>query len=380
MGFLDGSDFVHTGPGTLAGRYLRSFWQPVYRVKDLASGRAIPIKIMSEDFTLYRGENGTPHLTAFQCAHRGTQLSTGWVEGDSIRCRYHGWKYDGSGQCVEQPGEEEGFASKVKILSYPVKEYLGLIFAYLGEGEPPLLRRFTEMEGPGTLELYEPEYWPCNYFNRIDNACDVAHLAFAHRQSRLAVNQLRDIPVVSAEETEYGVKTKILQGKSETAALHFFMPNMNHFRTALSLRDPQSGSQGGMLERYLWRIPVDDENCVSFPLDFAHLSGEAAARYEERRQKAKLATKTPHTELGEAVLEGKLCMEEIEIQPNLKNLTSLEDYVVQVGQGPIADRSDERLGRMDVGIFLVRKLWQRELKALADNRPLKQWAVPEGLE
>src|SRR6478672_7692047 len=68
-------DFVHTGPGTLAGRYLRMFWQPVYRAQDLAAGRAVPIQIMSEHLTLYRGESGAPHLVDFRCAHRGTQLS-----------------------------------------------------------------------------------------------------------------------------------------------------------------------------------------------------------------------------------------------------------------------------------------------------------------
>jgi len=81
-------DFVHTGPGTLAGRYLRRFWQPAYRAQDLLAGRAVPIRIMSEDLTLYRGESalplgegggesGKPHLLAFRCAHPGTQLSTG---------------------------------------------------------------------------------------------------------------------------------------------------------------------------------------------------------------------------------------------------------------------------------------------------------------
>src|SRR6266516_7652178 len=134
-------DFVHTGPGTLAGRYLRMFWQPVHLAEDLKPGRAVPIRIMSEEFTLYRGENG-PHLLAFRCAHRGTQLSTGWVEGDEIRCFYHGWKYDGSGQCVEQPAEPEPFCQRIKIKSYPLQEYLGLIFAYLGEGEPPPLPRY----------------------------------------------------------------------------------------------------------------------------------------------------------------------------------------------------------------------------------------------
>src|SRR6266511_1974903 len=79
-------DFVHTGPGTLAGRYLRMFWQPVFRGQDLGPGQAAPVQVMSERFTLYRGESGTPHLTAFRCAHRGTQRSTGWVEDDCIRC------------------------------------------------------------------------------------------------------------------------------------------------------------------------------------------------------------------------------------------------------------------------------------------------------
>ncbi|HZU05086.1 MAG TPA: Rieske 2Fe-2S domain-containing protein, partial [Chloroflexota bacterium] len=127
------TDFAHTGPGTLAGRYLRLFWHPIYRAEDLPPGRAVPIRIMSEDFTLYRGESGAPHVLAFRCAHRGTQLSTGWVEGDCIRCLYHGWKYDASGQCVEMPAEDPSFPPKVRIRSYPTQEYLGLIFAYLGD-------------------------------------------------------------------------------------------------------------------------------------------------------------------------------------------------------------------------------------------------------
>src|SRR4051812_39441077 len=117
MEALDSFAYVTTGPGTLAGRYLRMFWQPVYRAQDLPPGRAVPIRVMGEDLTLYRGEaaagapplpnpstdsgqapsppggKGQAHLVAFRCAHRGTQLSVGWVEEDCIRCRYHGWMY-----------------------------------------------------------------------------------------------------------------------------------------------------------------------------------------------------------------------------------------------------------------------------------------------
>src|SRR4051812_19400265 len=86
----DWRDFGHTGPGTLAGKYLRRFWQPIFVGADLKYGRAAPVKLMSEDFTLYRGESGEVYAVAFRCRHRGTQLSTGWVEGEEIRCRYHG--------------------------------------------------------------------------------------------------------------------------------------------------------------------------------------------------------------------------------------------------------------------------------------------------
>src|SRR5687768_12348800 len=149
----DYTDFEHTGPGTLAGRYMRCFWQAIYRAEDLLAGHAKPIQVMSEEFTLYRGDGGEPHLVAFRCAHRGTQLSTGWVEGDCIRCCYHGWKYDQTGQCVEMPAEDPSFPPKVQIASYPVREYLGTLWAYLGEGEPPPLPRYPELETEGILEV-----------------------------------------------------------------------------------------------------------------------------------------------------------------------------------------------------------------------------------
>src|SRR5581483_12133900 len=149
-------DYAHIGQGTLAGRYLRSFWQPVYLSKELPAGRAKPVRILDTDLTLYRGEGGAVHAVAFRCAHRGTQLSTGWVEGDEIRCFYHGWKYDAMGQCTEQPAEPEPFCNRIRIRSYPVQEYLGLVFVYLGEGEPPELPRYPTFaeEGIRTLSSY----------------------------------------------------------------------------------------------------------------------------------------------------------------------------------------------------------------------------------
>src|SRR5437588_5237552 len=156
-------DYYRTGPDTLAGRYMRTFWQPIFVAHELESGRAVPVRVFSEDFTLYRGHGGVPHVVDFRCAHRGTQLSTGWVEEDSIRCFYHGWKYDSTGQCVEQPAEEKGFAQKVRIRAYPTVEYLGLVFAYLGGGDAPAFPRIATFEDEGIL-TNDSYYRGCNAF------------------------------------------------------------------------------------------------------------------------------------------------------------------------------------------------------------------------
>lgn len=371
-------DFVRTGPGTLAGRYLRMFWQPVYLARDLQPGRAVPIKVMGEDVTLYRGESGDVHLVAPRCAHRGTQLSTGWVEGDSIRCRYHGWKYEGSGQCVEQPGEDEGFAAKVRIPSYPAREYIGLVFVYLGEGDPPPLRRYPDFEGDGPLEAFSTGVWPCNYFNVLDNACDGAHVAYTHVESRNVMGRpdLLALPKISAEETEYGIKTVAAAPEGRTNVLHFHMPNVNQIRSPLHITNLNYSPTSGWVNRLFIRVPVDDEHCVNYIVDYAEVEGEVAQDYRERRRQMRLDYPVFPDQLGDAILKGTMQLEEIKEQTHILYLTLLEDYAVQVGQGVIAERREERLGRGDAGVVFMRKVWERELGALAQGRRLKEWRSP----
>ena len=177
---VDVDDLVHTGPSTIAGRFLRTFWMPAYRSEDVPVGRAKPLRIMDEDLTLYRGESGSIHAVAFRCAHRGTQLNTGWVEGENIRCFYHGWVYDGAGRCVEQPAEPTPFCDRVRIRSYPVEDYLGVVFVYMGQGDPPPMQRFRTAEA-ATLRVVETAVYPFNFWNSLDNKRDYAHNAFVHQ-------------------------------------------------------------------------------------------------------------------------------------------------------------------------------------------------------
>src|SRR3954447_25179252 len=375
----DYTDFAHVGPGTLAGRYLPRFWQPVYVAADLPAGWARPLRIMGEDFTLYRGEDGTPHVVAYRCAHRGTQLSTGWVEGDCLRCFYHGWKYDGAGQCVEQPAEDASFAAKVRIRSYPTREYLGLIFAYLGDAEPgdpgapgpPPFPRYPEFERfDGVLEL-DSYTRRCNYFQNLENALDMSHVGFVHHDNLASFEGIGHGQTLQAEESAWGVTYTATRANGETRINQFGMPNLFHMNALPT--DPEIGWQ----ESLFWWVPIDDECHVQFSLPRFPLRGEALARYRARREARRQRIDQSHAALAEQILTGTLRLRDVD--PEHTDLVRLQDDVAQVGQGRIVDRSAERLGRGDLGLIMIRQLWRRELTALASGQPLKEWTRPPGL-
>src|SRR5438094_38058 len=142
---------TRTGPGTPGGDLLRRYWQPVALSEELPPGGApIPLRVLSEDLVLFRDEQGRLGLLGLHCSHRGADLSYGRLEDGGLRCLYHGWLYDVHGRCLEQPGEPAGSTFHERILqrAYPCVETGGLVLAYLGPGEPPLLPRFAFLEAP----------------------------------------------------------------------------------------------------------------------------------------------------------------------------------------------------------------------------------------
>ncbi|HZT07410.1 MAG TPA: Rieske 2Fe-2S domain-containing protein [Chloroflexota bacterium] len=354
----DRTDFVHTGPGTLAGRYLRTFWQPVFRSQDLQSGKAAPIRVMSEDFTLYRGASGAAHALAFRCAHRGTQLSTGWVEGENIRCRYHGWVYDPTGQCVQQPAEVAPFCDRVRIRAYPTQEYLGFIFLYLGEGEPPPLPRYPALEGEGELQV-TLHVRGCNYFNNMDNAIDELHHYFVHWNRRRPVGE-QIIPRISGEETEYGVRITMTRPDLQRSWVwHYHMPGILQMNTS----DTDQSIH--------WRVPIDDASHLIPTTTFTPKGAERHRR--EAGDEDPIAASQKIAEVAAEIRAGRMSIDDLDLRDNY---FPIGDEVTQVGQGVIADRQQERLGSSDAALIVFRRLWQRELRALAEGRPLKQWTQP----
>ncbi len=359
-----GVDFVHFGPGTPGGLYLRNFWHPVYCAQDLAPGWAKRIQIMGEYFTLYRGEGGSAHVVEDRCPHRKTQLAIGSIEGDSIRCFYHGWKFAGDGACEEQPTELESFKNKVCIRSYPVREYLGLIFAYLGEGKPPEFQEFPEAEydngRPLSVKKIEVRY---NFFQRIENSLDEAHVHFVHKVSSGATKEFSVLPeAYQAEETDYGILRRTIydrDGKKDVRQKYFMMPNIG-----LTMPPPAT-ELDDWAPNLSWRVPVNDEATLSFTL----------SRRKQRGEKVADRTWEPAEDIVEAVLEGRMRMKDVD--PYHPQLFNIQDNTAIGGQGRLYDdRKNERLGRSDTAVVMLRWIYQREIRAAMEGRPLKRWRLP----
>ena len=372
---LDGEgavpDFSRTGPETPAGRYLRRFWIPFAVLDDVKAGRARTVHVLGEAFTYYRGAGGSPHLIAATCAHRGTLLATGWVEDDCIRCFYHGWKYDAGGQCVEQPAEQSEFAAKVKVAGYPTREYLGLVFAYFGTGEPPEFPRLAAFEQPGFIEA-RSNTRNTNYFNQLENSVDQVHINFVHRRSGFeAQGSNREIPVVTGEETDYGIFRDHRYSDGKRRIGHILMP--------IAMFTKVYDEDRGWTDHLAWRVPVDDTRHTSFIVDRIEKSGAEldayrATRVERERQ---LREMPPSDDLVRAILSGDLHVDEVDIAH--PNLLGIQDDVALGAQAPLHERAPDRLGRSDVQVILLRKIWGRELQALARGTAVKNWTWPADL-
>jgi 5,5'-dehydrodivanillate O-demethylase len=364
----DPKDFAHTGPGTLAGRYLRRFWHPIHVGDALQVGRPVRVQALGEFFTLWRGQGGTVNLVQDRCPHRQTLLSLGWVAGDNIRCFYHGWEFNGGGQCVRQPAEKAGFAAKVRIRSYPVREYLGLVFAYLGEGEPPEFQRFPELEGSAGGVNVHSHPVPCNYFQRVENDLDELHVHFVHNVTTDAFG-LDELPEIRVTETDYGIRREGIRsgsGRNITRVGHFMMPN-------ISMVDlPPSPAHRYWTITASWRVPVDDESMITYAIRLKGGSKTGEGGGEKRR--GERAIEPSPLQVTEDVLSGKLRVQDLE--PDYPGLFQVQDNVALAGQGRITERSQDWLGQSDVGVILLRRIYERELRALAEGKPLKNWIRP----
>ena len=355
---------TQTGPGADMGKLLRRFWQPFALAASVERGKSRAVRLLSEDLTLYRGASGRPYLVAGRCAHRGTRLHTGWVQGEDVRCIYHGWKFAGNGQCTEAPAEGAGTAEKIRVTSYPVHEYAGLLFAWLGEGAADAfdLPRKPLLEREGGMIIAREQPWPCNWFHQVENSLDAVHVSFVHHAGKAgpfgqAITGA--IPQLSYEETASGIRQTATRSATNVRISDWTFPNNNHIIVPALPGDP-------WVDVVVYMSPIDDENTNRFLL-YSMAGGHREAHERFRAHYAKYGDYNPVDHHDELFNNG------IYPEEPILQLTGAQDYVATLGQGVFGDRDNERLGKSDAGVVFLRRLFWREMDLIREGRPAKQW-------
>ncbi len=177
---------TQTGPGTPMGRLFRSNWIPALLTEELPENDCPPVrvKLLSERLVAFRDSQGRYGLIDEFCAHRGVSLWFGRNEECGLRCPYHGWKYDVTGQCVDVPSEpeESGFAKKIKLASYPLIERGGVLWTYMGPADKqPPLPEWEFATVPRGHSFVSKRLQESNWLQAMEGGIDSSHVSFLHR-------------------------------------------------------------------------------------------------------------------------------------------------------------------------------------------------------
>ncbi|QDC10038.1 Rieske 2Fe-2S domain-containing protein [Oceanicola sp. D3] len=377
---------TRTGPGTDAGAVMRQYWQPAALSDELAKNRpVVPVKLLGEDLVLFRDSEGELGLIARGCPHRGADLCYGRLEDNGLRCPFHGWHFDRTGQCVEQPGEPETSRMKenIKTTSYPVVEKNGIIFAYMGPGEPPEFPNFDCFRAPESHVFAFKGLWECNWLQAMEVGIDPVHASFLHRflqdedpadaygkqfRDKAAdtdipmTKLLRDYPrpEISVEETDYGMRIVALR-HLDNGKTHVRITNQI-FPEAISI--PMSREM--IITQ--WHVPIDDEHCywysmfTSFdkPVDKELMREQ---RLKEHRLPDYAPLKNKRNNYGYDPEE-----QSRETYTGMGLDINVHDQWAVESPGPIFDRTKEHLGKTDVAIIKYRRMMRAAIAAMAEGK------------
>lgn len=169
---------------------LINMWYVVGSSNELEPGQSKPLRMLGHDFVLFRDSAGQAHCLSDICIHRGGSLCRGEVVDDAMQCPYHGWRFNGDGQCVDIPslGENPTIPKRARVDSYPVAEKWGWIWVFAGdlpESERPPLPRddfFPEYDSEDYQLIRGTYLFNVNWMRAIDNVLDPAHPFHVHSE------------------------------------------------------------------------------------------------------------------------------------------------------------------------------------------------------
>jgi phthalate 4,5-dioxygenase oxygenase subunit len=285
----DNQLITKVGPGTPMGDVMRRYWMPIMLDWELAGPDCDPVRvrILGEDLVAFKDTQGRIGLLADACPHRRVSMYFGRNEEGGLRCVYHGWKFDVTGQCVDQPNEPESsrFEQKVKTPAYQTVVRGNVIWAFLGPKEhtpPPPDFDWTVV--PDTHRGVTKIWQECNYVQALEGGIDTSHSSFLHNNNMSDKTLLRSrstSPLLGVTNTDYGYtysSTRHLSAEEGdfVRTYHYVMPFHQ-------LRANQVGRSGGYnmpkVAGHCW-VPIDDENTMVF--NWTYTWGEEPLSEDDR--------------------------------------------------------------------------------------------------
>jgi len=367
---------TRVGPGTPMGKTMRRYWMPVILSWELPGPDCPPIRlrILGEDLVAFRTTDRKVGLLDEYCPHRQASLWLGRNEENGIRCVYHGWKFDISGQCVEQMNEPRQFCKNIKATAYPTHEVAGVIWAYMGPKEKqPAPPDFDWARVPDTHRVVSKVAQACNWLQALEGGIDTSHFTILHRALKKDALQAGispdDVgikgaaPSLEVDVTEYGYRyfgIRALEGGSVyVRGYHFVMP-------FTQIRPPGPGKQE--THGHYW-VPIDDYNCMVW--NFFATYGKEPIKDEVGRGNTygvhvdeKNGFKSIYNRSNNWMIDRN--MQRTETFTGIDGINT-QDRAVQESMGPIVDRTKEHLGPADKAITVTRRLLLEATDAVERN-------------
>lgn len=386
------NDFItRVGPDAPAGKLLRRYWQPVALAEELNGVKPMKaVRLLGQDMVLFRDDKGQLGLLDRDCPHRGADLAYGRIEDGGIRCAFHGWLFNIKGECLETPAEPANskFHTTIQQGAYPVVERSGIIFAYLGEGEPPAFPDMDCFVAPDSHTFAFKGLWECNWLQALEVGIDPAHASYLHRffededasasygkqfrstsmESDIPITKvLREYgrPTINVEPTNYGMRMVTLRELNE---------DLTHVRVT-NLVFPQAIVIPMSSEMTIsqWHVPVDDTHCYWYAI-FTSFT-EPVNKEQMRAQRLELYELPNYTSRKNKSNNYGFDPQEqmTETYTGMGHDINVHDQWAVESQGPIQDRTREHLAATDKCIYTYRRMLTKAIEATLageDNVPM----------
>lgn len=354
-------DLTRVGRGTQGGEYLRRFWQPFAFASEL-SDVPLAVRLLGEDLVAFRDGQGSYGLLERRCSHRGASLEFGKIVERGIRCCYHGWQFDVDGRILDIPGDSSAMKNRLCHGAYPVKEYKGLLFAYMGPPDKrPDFPRYDALEREGTTKRGRKTIAPCNWIQIRENETDPMHISQLHcglfgvqftEVLSTIPGDLRwlESPIGLVYAATFRWKDKIYFRTND-----LILPNMTRVAgiedaEGETLLDIRAGATN-------WIVPIDDTTSmtIGWSDQEPEIAVPGADAHIDRQRRAG----------GEAVSTMSNIDSQTGNRPYGERQRAPGDWDAFVSQGPVTIHGREHLVTSDRGVTTFRRMLKAGMDAVA---------------